>query len=566
MSSITSTQPAGGCAVGVPLVSVVIVCYNQARYLLEAIESVLAQSCADREIILVDDGSTDHTGDVALRYASIRYIRQPNRGLAAARNTGWRAAHGRYVLFLDADDKLLPRALQAGLDCFSVFSGSAFVCGAYRNIFDDGSPAPTDPQQHVSNRHYLRLLQGNFIGMHAVVLYRRELLDASGGFDESLRACEDYELYLRLSRRWPMVQHAELVAEYRQHDTNMSKDYAFMLKSVLAVLRKERDHVADREHYRALGTGVRVWKNYYGDLLLKEWDAQRDASRLLSIARLYPSGVLRHCGRVLRRRFNAWRDRRTVRLGSLRRLSPLSTCFGFDRGMPVDRYYIEAFLAEHAGEIHGYVLEIGGDEYSRRFGGTRVTNQDVLHVESGFPGATIIADLSSAPCIPDGRFDCIILTQTLHYIFDLQGAVSTLHRILKPGGTLLATLPGISRLCTDQTDKRSDCWRFTESSAERLFAQCFGASGVAVRSYGNVLTAISFLEGLAAHELRRHELDHHDPEFPVTITVAAVKEGICYETLPLSIEAHRASLSSDREGNIGSLVAMRDAGALRRTP
>jgi hypothetical protein len=308
------------------------------------------------------------------------------------------------------------------LDCFREFPGSALVCGAYRNIFDDGSHAPTNPQQRVSRGHYRRLLEGNFIGMHAAVLYRRELLDAAGGFDESLRACEDYELYLRMSRRWPIAQHAELVAEYRQHDTNMSKDYAFMLRSVLTVLRKERAHIPDREHSRALRNGIQVWKDYYGDLLLKEWGVRRGVRRFLGILRIHPYGVLRRAGHALRSRFFAWSERRWLRMGSFRRLSPVSDCFGFDRGLPVDRYYIATFLAEHAGDIHGHVLEIGGDEYSRRFGRSRVTNQDVLHVEPGFPGATIIADLSCAPHIPDARFDCIILTQTLHYIFDLHGA------------------------------------------------------------------------------------------------------------------------------------------------
>jgi SAM-dependent methyltransferase len=195
----------------------------------------------------------------------------------------------------------------------------------------------------------------------------------------------------------------------------------------------------------------------------------------------------------------------------------------------------------------------------KAFGVTRVTKQDVLHIEPGFPGATIIADLSCAPAIPDDRFDCIILTQTLHYIFDLLGAIATLHRILKPGGTLLVTLPGISRLCTDQADKKSDCWRFTESSAERLFSRSFGGAAVSVRSYGNVLAAISFLEGLASHELRPHELDHHDPHFPVTIAVAAAKQGLHHEIPSVSLQTHRASLPSDREGNIGSVVAVRDA-------
>jgi SAM-dependent methyltransferase len=201
----------------------------------------------------------------------------------------------------------------------------------------------------------------------------------------------------------------------------------------------------------------------------------------------------------------------------------VSRQFGFDRGLPIDRYYIESFLTESAGTIGGVVLEIGDDSYSRRFGGKRITRQDVLHVVPGHPGATIIADLGDALEIPSSRFDCIILTQTMHYIFDLRAAAATLYRILKPGGTLLATLPGISPVCRDQHDKNSDCWRFTAASAATLFAMDFGAANVRVRTYGNVLTAVAFLEGLCAGDLRPYELDHHDPDYQVTIAVNARK-------------------------------------------
>src|SRR5262249_52429948 len=136
----------------------------------------------------------------------------------------------------------------------------------------------------------------------------------------------------------------------------------------------------------------------------------------------------------------------------------------------------------------------------------------------------IVADLSDAPEIPSDCFDCIILTQTMHYIFDLRATAQTLHRILAPGGTMLATLPGISPICRDQRDKESDFWRFTASSAMRLFTETFGCENVRVRAFGNVLTAVAFLEGLAAEDLSREELDHHDPDYQLTIAVAARKE------------------------------------------
>ncbi len=496
-----------------PLVSIVIVCYNQAHYLEEAIESALSQSHRPLEILVVDDGSTDDTGAVAASYPRVRYIRQTNRGLAAARNTGLANSAGEYVVFLDADDKLLAGALEAGLGCFHEFPDSAFVSGTYRNIFSDGSPAPTGPAQFIENDHYCRLLEGNYIGMHAAVLYRRDVLAATGGFNESLRACEDYELYLRIARQFPVSVHREVIAEYRQHDTNMSKDRAFMLQAVLSVLQMESRRVPDPRHRSALQCGRRVWQDYYGYQLLEEWRKTPHLSGLIRLLRLCPRQTLRRAASVIAQKLARKLRPRRVRFGSLRRLTPVSRQFGFDRGRPIDRYYIESFLAEHAHIVGGHVLEVGDDTYSRQFGGARITGQDVLHVVPGHPEAT-----------PSNRFNCIILTQTMHYIFDLPAAAATLHRILKPGGTLLVTLPGISQICRDQSDKESDCWRFTAASAARLFEKEFSADNVHVRTYGNVLASIAFLEGLAAEDLTHDELAHQDPDYQLTIAVAARKE------------------------------------------
>ena len=122
-----------------------------------------------------------------------------------------------------------------------------------------------------------------------------------------------------------------------------------------------------------------------------------------------------------------------VRFGSLRRLHPIGDVFGVKRGQSVDRcidrYYITAFLARHAADIHGHVLEIADDTYTRRFGGDHVQCADVLHAVPGNPAATIVADLTSATNVPSARFDCIILTQTLQYIYDLRAALRTVHRL-----------------------------------------------------------------------------------------------------------------------------------------
>jgi len=165
---------------------------------------------------------------------------------------------------------------------------------------------------------------------------------------------------------------------------------------------------------------------------------------------------------------------------------------------------------------------VGDDAYTRRFGDGQVTTRDVLHVTPGNPQATIVADLADAAHIPSDTFDCVILTQTLHLVYDVRAALATLARILRPGGTLLATFPGLSQLSCD-TWRDTWYWGFTSLAARRLFAEAFPGADVAVEAYGNVLATSAFLHGLATHELTREELDHRDPSYEMLITARVVK-------------------------------------------
>jgi SAM-dependent methyltransferase len=211
-----------------------------------------------------------------------------------------------------------------------------------------------------------------------------------------------------------------------------------------------------------------------------------------------------------------------IDFGSLRQLTPVSRHFGYDRGLPIDRYYIENFLAHHSDDIRGRVLEMGDDSYTRRFGGDRVTTRDVLHVKEGNPNATLVGDLTYADHLPSDAFDCFILTQTLQYAYDIRSALKTIYRILKPGGVVLATVPGISQISIDEWAD-DWYWAFTTLSARRLFEEFFPADRVEVEAYGNVLAAISFLQGLATEELRPEELDYRDRCYDLLITIRAVK-------------------------------------------
>jgi len=212
-----------------------------------------------------------------------------------------------------------------------------------------------------------------------------------------------------------------------------------------------------------------------------------------------------------------------VNFGDLRRSAPVSRVFGLDRGTPVDRYYIEQFLSNHATDVWGRVLEVGDNFYTRKFGGRRITRADILHVTGDNPKATIVADLTRSDDIPADAFDCVILTQTLQFIYDVKAAIRTLYRILKPGGVLLATVPGISQISRYDMDRWGEYWRFTTLSVRRLFTEVFPPENVKVNAHGNVTAAVAFLHGLAAEELSAAELAFNDPDYELLITVRAVK-------------------------------------------
>jgi SAM-dependent methyltransferase len=222
---------------------------------------------------------------------------------------------------------------------------------------------------------------------------------------------------------------------------------------------------------------------------------------------------LRWRKRLQRVRHPAW-------LGTIRRTTPLSEHYGRDRGTPVDRYYIEQFLAAERGAIRGRVLEVMDRDYTVRFGAA-VDSSDVLDIDPGNPDATVVADLASADAVPTGSFDCFILTQTLQYIYDLKAAVVHAHRILGPGGTLLCTVPVVSRI--DRRELGSEYGRLTGAACSRLFEDVFPPNSVAVRQRGNLLTAVAFLVGMAAEELSARELERDDPFFPMVVTVRATK-------------------------------------------
>lgn len=209
-----------------------------------------------------------------------------------------------------------------------------------------------------------------------------------------------------------------------------------------------------------------------------------------------------------------------VKWHNLRKLKPISNVFAFDRGTPIDRYYIERFLQQNSNSITGIVCEIAENTYSKKFG-ANISKYHILHYDKNAPKATIIGDLTDYAKLPENAIDCFVCTQTLNFIYDFKSAIRGIHHMLKPGGIALITVAGISQISRYDMDRWGDYWRFTDLSFKMALEEVF--AGVKISNYGNILTTTAFLQGIAAEELTTEELDFIDPDYQLTITAVCQK-------------------------------------------
>jgi glycosyltransferase involved in cell wall biosynthesis len=290
---------ASGSFVQDPLVSVIIPCYNGEAFLQEAIESALAQSYHRVEVIVVDDGSTDRSAEIAQKLP-VRCIRQPNCGLTPSRNRGVRESKGSYIVFLDADDRLRPDAIETGLRVLAQRPECAMAVGDHCFVARDGSYLADSRKDCLAAFHYEALLRSNFIEMISSVLFRRSVLDEVGGFDTGLRVAEDYELYLRIARNHPICCHSRVVAEYRLHQANASHNSELMLTMTLQVLGSQARYIrGDARRLFAFLEGIRNWRRQYGRQLASELAYSLSSRRthhlrrkLLLLLNHYPQGLM----------------------------------------------------------------------------------------------------------------------------------------------------------------------------------------------------------------------------------------------------------------------------------
>ncbi len=504
-----------------PTVSVVIPCFNLGAYLDEAVQSVLDQTYQDFEIVIVDDGSDDAlTRHVLASYRRprTRIIRTENGGVAQARNRGLAEAHGQLLSFLDADDILEPSFLEKTVAVLGHEPSLAFASCWLRAFGADEfewTPESCD---------FPHLLAEDTVCTAA--LTRRDVLEAVGGFDPDPRfdGYEDWDLAISLVESG----HAgEIVPEFlfryrirpgsksatRTAPENHARVVEYVVDKHTDSFRQHREALASRirERIEVFERGladpparptVRVDENHWREAILALENHRRMLEELAQ-------GPPRTDGPD------------PVEWGSLRGVEPVSRVWGLDRGRPVDRYYIERFLEAHRADIRGEVLEVKDPGYTRQFG-DGVGNVEVVDVVAQNPEATLVADLADPGSLPENRFDCFILTQTIHVIYDTRTVAENAFRTLQPGGVVLATLPCVSRV-DYESGLDSDFWRFTQASARRLFGAAFGPGNVEVEVYGNVLAGTAFLQGLAADELTPDELEHVDPYFPLIVGVRAQK-------------------------------------------
>ena len=281
--------------------SIVIPCFNQAKFLPFSIRSALMQILPAYEIIVINDGSSDYTEQMVSAYPSVRYAYQQNKGVAAARNLGASIAQGEYLLFLDADDQLLPKALEVGSTILASGAEFGLVYGRCRVIDFWGNLIFEQSQGVAHCKTYSDFLRECHIWTPSMALHRRANFLSLGGYNESLKHSEEYELYLRLSYRSAVYYHDVVVTEYRTHPESKSRASAKMLRAGNKIFDLQREFVRGSKELEEAWRAGRTWLHtYYGakladDLLMPSYYRDRRlnvASDIATLLRFAPASVL----------------------------------------------------------------------------------------------------------------------------------------------------------------------------------------------------------------------------------------------------------------------------------
>jgi peptidoglycan/xylan/chitin deacetylase (PgdA/CDA1 family) len=492
------------------MTSVVVVATGAGtRALSRTVDSVAGQTSA-AHIVLATSGGGTPAGLVAslVRRVQVSEVRAESE--AAAVNAAVLRAREDHVVVVKSPWRIEPVMVERCAAVLDEHSDVAVVLPGLRLQTPEGLPLRTTSFQ-LTLAHLLAMP----LATPPVFVTRRSAWQTLGGLDPSALRFAWCEWWLRV-----------VAAAIRVHDVSDplailaagDRDWWPPLSGGTPDLAPFR---AVLEKHRGLldlhMTGLVVEHEIaFGRLLAQHRDLLQDRDRGLVELERVRAEAAHH------RAFLDHHGRGAVEWGDLRRADPVSRDWGYDRGDPIDRRYIEDFLAGHSSDISGVVLEVQEDDFTRRFGGPRVARSEVVDLDDTNPRATLITDLRAAAGLDDAGFDCIVLTQTLHVIDDMAAAIRECARILRPGGVLLATLPSASRVCLEYGED-GDLWRMTPAGCRTLFARAFGPENVDVTACGSVLTNVAFLHGFACAELTDPEFDATDPYHPLVVGVRARK-------------------------------------------
>jgi len=512
-----------------PKVSVIIPIFNSEKFLKETIESVFAQTCQNWELLLVDDGSTDSSRELAISYTNqypdqVRYLfhaGHQNKGASPSRNLGFNNSRGDIILFLDSDDILLPPSLETHLQTFEqhpevdvVFGGSLFWYGWTRNpadqtkefIWEPWKAQGIQPDKIIQPPGLLKaLIKSNVMPCPSSLLVRRGAVDLIGGWPEDIKNIyDDHALCVKLFLKATVFIAPGWQEKYRIHEDSWihnTEKGGDALPARISYLIWVKEYLSGQNYH---DPQIEQYLNHE----LFYYQNPLDKSKIdvpLSVG--------------------------LKNFGDLHRISPVSRIRGLDRsrsvraepGQPIDRYYTEVFFQRHSSDIQGQVMEIGDSGLMRLFGGDHITQSTVMAADHDRD-------------FPRRAFDCLIHAQAFSSTYDFKSAIQDAYAVLKPGGILLVTLPGISQIRRPEMEQIGDYWRFTDASVKKMFGDVFGSENIMVETYGNVLAASALLFGLESHELKKEELDFNDPDYQVIIAVRAVKPERNYQ---LSTSLHK---------------------------
>jgi glycosyltransferase involved in cell wall biosynthesis len=527
-----------------PMVSIITIFLNAGSFIEEAIASVRAQTFADWELILVDDGSTDQSTAIAQQYASlhpeqIRYYkheRHQNRGMSASRNLGICMSHGEYIAFLDADDVWLPQNLERQVALLQAQPSAAMVYSSTqwwyswtgrpedqsRDFMHDlGVPADTLLQPPRLLATFLQ--HPGSSPCTCSVLLRRSAVEQVGIFEERFRGMyEDQIFFAKLCLNLPVYVSSGGWARYRQHPasncatTERAGQESAVRLTFLNWLAGYLAHnsVTDRSLWRVLQAELRRARHPLPQLLIQR-------------VRNSPLGQLYRAGRSIGMRWRSLPVIRHTRALQLRRLSPLGN--GRLRGTPIVRYYWASFLQQHQRDFHGRALEIGTTTTIRQYGGAELTHAEAIDLQAHSPEVNVVADLSRADHVAADSYDCFVNQFSMHLIYDVEAALYHSVRLLKPGGVLLVNFPCVDYNFSRGLDMGTGSplylyWWFTPIQVENLLRRVgLGTADYSITLYGNLFARVAYQMNMPAEELTRRELKHIDAGHPLLICVRVVK-------------------------------------------